>query len=97
MWNEADLIKTSSENPPATKRHKGRHKREVLRITQKGKGPRGKHEYHAGRQASGEGGIRTRGGVTPTQHFQCCTFGRSVTSPKIIKACFSWTYVIALL
>ncbi len=30
---------------------------------------------------SGEGGIRTRGGVSPTQHFQCCTFGRSVTSP----------------
>jgi hypothetical protein len=32
---------------------------------------------------SGEGGIRTRGGVTPTQHFQCCTFGRSVTSPLV--------------
>lgn len=32
---------------------------------------------------SGEGGIRTRGGVTPTQHFQCCTFGRSVTSPGL--------------
>ena len=30
---------------------------------------------------SGEGGIRTPGGVSPTQHFQCCTIGRSVTSP----------------
>ncbi len=30
---------------------------------------------------SGEGGIRTRGGVSPTQHFQCCTIGHSVTSP----------------
>ena len=31
--------------------------------------------------SSGEGGIRTRGELSPTQHFQCCTFGRSVTSP----------------
>jgi hypothetical protein len=31
---------------------------------------------------SGEGGIRTRGELSPTQHFQCCTFGRSVTSPE---------------
>jgi hypothetical protein len=38
--------------------------------------------------ASGEGGIRTRGGVTPTQHFQCCTFGRSVTSPNRINLLF---------
>lgn len=30
---------------------------------------------------NGERGIRTPGEVTPTQHFQCCTFGRSVTSP----------------
>lgn len=30
---------------------------------------------------SGEGGIRTRGEVAPTQHFQCCTIGHSVTSP----------------
>src|SRR5438105_2425554 len=37
-------------------------------------------------ERSGEGGIRTRGGVSPTQHFQCCTFGRSVTSPK--NPCF---------
>ena len=33
------------------------------------------------RRHGGEGGIRTRGGVTPTQHFQCCTIGLSVTSP----------------
>ena len=31
--------------------------------------------------ASGEGGIRTPGPVSRTQHFQCCTIGRSVTSP----------------
>jgi hypothetical protein len=38
---------------------------------------------------SGEGGIRTRGGVTPTQHFQCCTFGRSVTSPKVENSLYA--------
>jgi site-specific DNA recombinase len=32
---------------------------------------------------SGEEGIRTLGELSPTQHFQCCTFGRSVTSPGI--------------
>src|SRR5262249_19520743 len=31
---------------------------------------------------SGEGGIRTRGEIAPTRHFQCRTFGRSVTSPQ---------------
>ena len=31
---------------------------------------------------SGEGGIRTPGTVSRTQHFQCCTIGRSVTSPR---------------
>ena len=31
---------------------------------------------------SGEGGIRTPGRVAPTQHFQCCAFGRSATSPE---------------
>ena len=30
---------------------------------------------------SGEGGIRTPGTVTGTQHFQCCTIGHSATSP----------------
>ncbi len=34
---------------------------------------------------NGEGGIRTRGELSPTQHFQCCTFGRSVTSPNVTK------------
>ncbi len=32
---------------------------------------------------SGEGGIRTLGTISYTQHFQCCTFGRSVTSPAM--------------
>ena len=31
--------------------------------------------------SNGEGGIRTPGTVSSTQHFQCCTIGRSVTSP----------------
>ena len=31
---------------------------------------------------SGEGGIRTPGPISETQHFQCCTIGRSVTSPR---------------
>jgi integrase len=31
---------------------------------------------------SGEGGIRTPGTVARTQHFQCCTIDRSVTSPE---------------
>lgn len=30
---------------------------------------------------SGERGIRTPGPVTRTQHFQCCTIGRSAISP----------------
>jgi hypothetical protein len=32
-------------------------------------------------RADGEGGIRTHGSLARTQHFQCCTIGRSVTSP----------------
>ncbi len=32
---------------------------------------------------SGEGGIRTLGPISETQHFQCCTIGRSVTSPLV--------------
>src|SRR4029077_11381019 len=32
-------------------------------------------------KTSGEGGIRTRGGCDTTRHFQCRTFGLSVTSP----------------
>ena len=35
--------------------------------------------------SGGEGGIRTLGTLTRTQHFQCCTFGRSVTSPSIFN------------
>ena len=38
-----------------------------------------------GLSESGEGGIRTPGEVTPTQHFQCCTIGRSATSPKRVE------------
>src|SRR3989304_806271 len=35
----------------------------------------------------GEGGIRTHGtGVTRARHFQCRTFGRSVTSPRRFRA-----------
>ena len=33
--------------------------------------------------ASGEGGIRTPGTISGTQHFQCCTIGRSATSPDV--------------
>ena len=32
--------------------------------------------------SNGEGGIRTPGTVSRTQHFQCCTIGRSATSPE---------------
>src|ERR1043165_2513240 len=31
--------------------------------------------------AGGEGGIRTHGTVSRTQHFQCCQFSHSCTSP----------------
>jgi hypothetical protein len=34
-------------------------------------------------KTSGEGGIRTHGGCYTTRHFQCRTFGLSVTSPVI--------------
>jgi len=44
MRNDWDVrCMSSSENPPATKRHKNRHKREVLRMSQKGKGLCVKH------------------------------------------------------
>src|SRR5829696_5782964 len=49
----------SSEYPPATKRHKRRHKWGTPGPSQKGKSPRAKGLWHAGRQASGEGGIRS--------------------------------------
>src|SRR6266542_4202158 len=32
----------------------------------------------------GEGGIRTHGTVPRTQHFQCCQFNHSCTSPKFL-------------
>ena len=32
---------------------------------------------------NGEGGIRTLGPVSRTQHFQCCTIGHSATSPSV--------------
>ena len=38
---------------------------------------------------SGEGGIRTRGTCDSTRHFQCRTFGLSVTSPKILNLLLS--------
>jgi hypothetical protein len=31
----------------------------------------------------GEGGIRTHGTVSRSQHFQCCQFNHSCTSPEI--------------
>ena len=34
-------------------------------------------------EISGEGGIRTPGPLSETQHFQCCTIGRSATSPNL--------------
>ncbi len=34
-----------------------------------------------GSQKNGEGGIRTPGAISDTQHFQCCTISRSATSP----------------
>ncbi len=36
----------------------------------------------AKRRHGGEAGIRTLGALAGTQHFQCCTIGRSVTSPN---------------
>src|SRR5579871_6588928 len=70
MRNETDWLRmSSSENPPATKRHKNRHKREALRKTQKGKGRCAKKLGHIGQQASGEDGIRTRGRVLPRHRF----------------------------
>ena len=32
-------------------------------------------------RGSGEGGIRTLDRVAPIQHFQCCAFDHSATSP----------------
>src|SRR5262249_39449969 len=37
----------------------------------------------------GEGGIRTHGTVSRTQHFQCCQLSRSCTSPDQLRATVS--------
>src|SRR5216683_3683693 len=37
------------------------------------------------KNTSGEGGIRTRGTLAGTHDFQSCTFGHSVTSPKLTR------------
>ncbi len=48
-------------------------------------------------QSSGEGGIRTPGPISETQHFQCCTIGHSATSPvglserQTLDATGSWS------
>ena len=49
-----------SENSPATKRNKRRHKRESLRKSQKGKGPRANKLWLMGPQEGGEKGNRTQ-------------------------------------
>jgi hypothetical protein len=46
---------------------------------------------------NGEGGIRTRGELSPTRHFQCRTFGRSVTSPVVQNPYFLNVYVMLVL
>src|SRR5882724_3736975 len=38
-------------------------------------------------QTGGEGGIRTHGTVSRSQHFQCCQFNHSCTSPGGISDC----------
>ena len=37
--------------------------------------------------SGGEGGIRTHGTVSRSQHFQCCQFNHSCTSPRGISDC----------
>ena len=44
----------------------------------------------------GEGGIRTRGGVAPTQTFQVCTLNHSDTSPKFGFFLYFICYIILL-
>ncbi len=43
---------------------------------------------------SGEGGIRTPVTVTRQQHFQCCSFSRSDTSPKLFQDNDLWEVAI---
>ncbi len=39
-------------------------------------------------KTGGEGGIRTHGTVSRSQHFQCCQFNHSCTSPQIADCKF---------
>ena len=39
----------------------------------------------SGNVSGGEGGIRTHGTVSRSQHFQCCQFNHSCTSPRTLK------------
>src|SRR5438874_6234443 len=41
----------------------------------------------------GEGGIRTHGTVPRSQHFQCCQFNHSCTSPKLPIDQFGYEHV----
>jgi hypothetical protein len=41
-----------------------------------------------GNYHGGEGGIRTHGTVSRSQHFQCCQFNHSCTSPIIANCRF---------
>src|SRR6266545_2965297 len=38
--------------------------------------------HNASLYSGGEGGIRTHGTVSRSQHFQCCQFNHSCTSPQ---------------
>src|SRR6266508_1461886 len=39
--------------------------------------------HNASPYSGGEGGIRTHGTVSRSQHFQCCQFNHSCTSPDV--------------
>src|SRR6185503_7283418 len=42
----------------------------------------GNRQLAIGNVPGGEGGIRTHGTVSRSQHFQCCQFNHSCTSPE---------------
>ena len=63
------------------RRESSRHKREALRMSQKGKGRCAKKLEPIGQQVSGEGGIRTLGDVAATPVFETGPIGHSGTSP----------------
>src|SRR5947199_465447 len=46
------------------------------------KKPIGNRQFKIGNVSGGEGGIRTHGTVPRSQHFQCCQFNHSCTSPR---------------